>query len=97
MFAKKGKRKIVVDGETYHWCVTVDQDTGIEPMTLSVFSDQKYLFGVNFHYGREIRTPVNLVYKGETSQGFSLTYEDHPEITPALVRALILKYKNFTT
>lgn len=93
MFSKKGKRKITVDGETFYWCVTVEKDTRIEPITLYVFSDQKYLFGVDFLCGKEIKTPVTLAYKGESYQSVHITHEDHPEITPALVRTLILEYK----
>ena len=93
VFSKKGKRKIVGNGETFYWCVTVEKDTGIEPITLNVFSDQKYLFGVDFLYGKEIRTPVTYVNKGELCQSFHIAYEDHPEITSALVQTLILEYK----
>jgi len=96
VFSKKGKRKIVVDGETFYWCVMVEKDTGIEPITLRVFSDQKYLFGVDFLYGKEIRTPVASIYKGEPYQSFHISYEDHPEITPDLVRTLILEYRGLT-
>ncbi|MGN6712907.1 MAG: hypothetical protein ACTHKA_14905 [Anaerocolumna jejuensis] len=40
-----GKRKITVNKKTYYWCVTVDKETGIEPIMLRVFSEEKYLFG----------------------------------------------------
>lgn len=41
MYSRKGKRRIVVDDEIYYWCVTINDETGIQPIVLSVFSDTK--------------------------------------------------------
>ena len=92
IYLKKGKRKIVVEGKNYFWYVKTDEDTGIQPIVLSVFSEEKYLFSIDFYYGKEIRTPFTFTYKGEELKGEQLTYEDHPIVTPSLVKTLILEY-----
>jgi hypothetical protein len=92
MFRKKGKRKIIVNGKTYYWCVKVDKDTDIEPIHLHVFTEDKYLCGQNFYHGK-IRT---IFYdKAEYPHIINTTiFEEPPEITPSIVHACILEHLN---
>ena len=81
MFSKKGKRKIVVDNETYYWCVTTTY-LGIEPITLQVFSSTEHLFTSYFDY-------ENKKWVSNPSGGHTLELGKAPEITPSIVRRKI--------
>lgn len=87
MFSKKGKRKITVADELYYWCVTVDKDTGIEPVWLHVFYRDKHLFSEQFTYAKQWWED-NLHFPGART----LHLEDAPEITPSVVRKYIIKH-----
>ena len=48
MFNKKGKRKIIVEGNTYYWSVKGCYHCPCCPLKVdvSIFSDEKYLFEI---------------------------------------------------
>jgi len=67
MFSKKGKRKIVIEGNTYYWGVNGDNyccPYCPNNMNLSIFSEEKYLFGMSISeeyatkYNTQIVTPA---------------------------------------
>ena len=64
MFSKKGKRKIVVDGNTYFWSVKGNFCPYCPvKVDVSIFSENKYLFGITteeyvIKYNAEIVTPA---------------------------------------
>ncbi|MDR2946100.1 MAG: hypothetical protein LBV79_05085 [Candidatus Adiutrix sp.] len=83
MFSKKGKRKIVVGGQTYYWCVTEESDAGID-LQIQVFSESKHLFS---HYVKlEVveRVPVSEI-------AWRVIYEEPPQITPSFIEKLIVE------
>ena len=94
MFSKKGKRKIVIDDKTYFWCVTADKETGIEPIWLRVFSEDKYLFETRFEYENK-----HWVYDSEPNplNISTLILGEAPVITPSVVKKLILNYLSANT
>ena len=87
MFSKKGKRKIIVNHETYYWCVTVNHCwiEGGDPFRLQVFSDSNHLFTSSFDYEHKEWIP-------HSSGGHKLHLGDAPKITPSIVRAQIQDY-----
>lgn len=91
LYSKKGKRKITVNGEIYYWCVTVDKDTGIEPIFLRVFSDSKYLFSAQFEYENK---RWEYISEHTSLYGRTLILGEAPQITPRIVRECIMSHLN---
>jgi len=88
MYSRKGKRKIVINGEIYYWCAKwADEwyyNYYIEDayMELSVFSETQFLFKVDIdekHTKTEYDLLGNNVFVGESP------------VTPAIVREMILE------
>lgn len=94
MFAKKGKRKIIVNDKRYYWTVIQQDDPTTHPFILHVFSDTRHLFQVYSDYGEKITTPFTLIYKGQPLQGHHTEYRAPPHITPGLVRKHILDHEH---
>jgi hypothetical protein len=88
LFSKKGKRKIIIDDATYLWCVTTDKETGnsgIEPLKLQVFSEEKHLFTCLFEYENKRWEPSGLNSR-------TLILGEVPQISPSVVREKIIDY-----
>ena len=89
MYSKKGKRKIIVNDKLYYWCITVDKDTGIEPIILSVFSEEKYLFGRQYLYESKRWERYE---EPNPYDSHKLILGEAPQIKPSTVSKLILDY-----
>ena len=91
MFSKKGKRKITIDSATYFWCVTTDKETGnsgIEPLKLQVFSEEKHLFTSLIEYENKQWEP----WESRELSGHTLVLGELPQITPSAVKEKIIDY-----
>ncbi|GEM_PF-4218658 len=84
MFSKKGKRKIVVNDNTYYWSVAKEPDMEID-LLVHVWSEEGYLCR---HYVEYADKRWEAIGNG----GYKMVLGDAPKITPAMVEKIILKY-----
>jgi len=68
-------------------CVTVDKDTGIEPIWLHVFSKEKHIFERYYEYEDKRWEPIPDIPNSRTC-----ILGEAPKITPAAVREQIVNY-----
>ena len=89
----KGRRRIVVRGQTYIWYVALDDDSPY--LILNIFSDDKYLLlSCPLHSGTEYLISKGRVFQYKETDGlwnrYLLPFQLPDIITPECVERLIV-------